>query len=524
MSLPTAVPTSASILVIGGGPAGSYAAAALQREGHQVVLLESSKFPRYHIGESMLPSFRNYLRFIDVEDKVVQHGFKPKPGATFKLDHSKDTTWTDFTAHGPTFGTFNVIRSELDDIMLRHAESQGAQVYEETRVESIEFEGDPTSSRPIAANWVNKQGASGKISFEWLVDASGRAGIMSTKYLKNRQMRESLRNVAVWGYWTGARLHGEGTKIEGSGYFEALTDESGWAWAIVLHDGTTSVGVVMHQDVSNKKKSALSASGEKMSLTEHYLDQLQYAPGISGLLRDTAKMVPGSIKIASDYSYYSPECAGDHFRVIGDAANFVDPFFSSGVHIAMTGGLSAAVSICASIRNQVSEKVAQDWHNMKVGIAHTRFLFVVLGAYQQMHLQTSPVLTSDVNATNFDEAFAMFRPVIYGTADSSRELTNEQVRDMVDKLQDHFEPVNPEQVASVRQRYGAEFLRMDANVLGASAIADMTEGDQLGKKVLTKFDTLRVFQDDIDVKKMGRQALVGYSANIELGNLGLVEK
>lgn len=107
--------------------------------------------------------------------------------------------------------------------MLRHAEKQGARVFEETRVESIEFEGEPDSSRPVAANWSNKQGVTGKITFDWLVDASGRAGIMSTKYLANREMRESLRNVAVWAYWKDVKRYEEGTKKANSGWFEALT-------------------------------------------------------------------------------------------------------------------------------------------------------------------------------------------------------------------------------------------------------------------------------------------------------------
>src|SRR4051812_2449006 len=100
----------------------------------------------------------------------------------------------------------------MDDLMLKHAAKQGVNVFEETKVESIEFEGDPKTSRPISAKWVKKDGTSGDISFDWLIDASGRAGVMSTKYLENRKMRENLRNVAVWGYWKDVRRYGVGTK------------------------------------------------------------------------------------------------------------------------------------------------------------------------------------------------------------------------------------------------------------------------------------------------------------------------
>ncbi|KAF7348029.1 FAD/NAD(P)-binding domain-containing protein [Mycena sanguinolenta] len=508
-------PSHATILIMGGGPAGSYAASALQREGHEVVLLESAHFPRYHVGESLLPSMRNYLRFIGLEDEFADYGFLTKPGASFKLVHGIPDTWTDFTRMGPGYGTWNVIRSEMDHLFLRHAEKQGVRAFQGTRVESIEFEGDPASSRPIAANWANKDGDTGKITFDWLIDATGRAGIMSTKYLKTREMRESLRNVAVWGYWKGVKRYAEGTKKANSGWFEALTDETGWSWTIPLHDGTTSIGFVMHQTASNAKKST------KPTLTDHYLDQLQFVPGVRELIGEEGSMISDSIKSAADYSYSATRYSGDHFRIVGDAANFVDPFFSSGVHIAITGGLSAALTVCASIKGQVSEAIAQEWHDSKVGIAHTRFLFVVLGAYQQMHLQMHPIL-SDINAKNFDEAFKMFRPVIYGLADSSKGLTDSKVQDMMDTFQNYFDPyVDEEHVMAVRRRYGTEVIRLESPVLGREKIMSLVKDDNDGERVLKKIDAARVFTDDIEVTRMGHHPLLGYVANIEKGQLGL---
>ncbi|KZT12692.1 FAD/NAD(P)-binding domain-containing protein [Laetiporus sulphureus 93-53] len=533
-------PKHTAVLVIGGGPAGSYAASLLKQEGHQVVLLEFAKFPRYHVGESMLPSLRNYLRFIDLEEEFESHGFLTKPGASFKLVHGIRESWTDFTALGPGYGTWNVIRSEMDEMLLRHAEKQGVKVFEETRAESIDFEGEPDSSRPTAAHWTNKRGESGKITFDWLVDASGRAGIMTTKYLANREMRESLRNVAVWAYWKDVKRYEEGTKKANSGWFEALTGDDnipvehclpltrsdtrrreGWSWTIPLHDGTTSIGVVMHQSASNVKKAKLNAEGKRPTLTEHYLEQLEFLPGIRELIGDQGAMIPDSTKSAADYSYFASRYSGDHFRVIGDAANFVDPFFSSGVHIAMTGALSAALTICASMKGQVSEETAQEWHDAKVGTAHTRFLFVVLGAYQQMHLQSVPLL-SDFNADNFDTAFEMFRPVIFGLSDSSTKLTDHKVQEMMDVLQSFFDPhIDEENVKAVRQRYGPELLSMNAPVLGRHKIEQIAEKDEEGERVMKKFDALKVFSDDVEATYMGRHALLGYVANMVKGQLGL---
>jgi len=193
MASPT-VPTKAQILVIGGGPSGSYSAAALAREGFQVVLLEASKFPRYHIGESLLASARHFLKFIDADDSVKTHGFTIKPGAAFKFNQYKREAYTDFTARDPNSFSWNVIREEFDEVLLKHAAKSGATVIEETKVTELRFEGE----RPVSATWVSR-GVEGQIAFDYLVDASGRNGIMSTKYLRNRNFNKSLNNIACWG-------------------------------------------------------------------------------------------------------------------------------------------------------------------------------------------------------------------------------------------------------------------------------------------------------------------------------------
>jgi len=240
------------------------------------------------------------------------------------------------------------------------------------------------------------------------------------------------------------------------------------------------------------------------------------------LIGENGTLVPGSIKSASDYSYFASQYSGDHFRIIGDAANFIDPFFSSGVHIAMTGALSAALTICASIKGQTAERTAQQWHDMKVGIAHTRFLFVVLGAYQQMHLQSTPILTSDVNAQNFDQAFELFRPVIFGLADSSRTLENKDVQEMMDVFQSIFDPhLGEEKVTAVKERYGGEALSVLTPAMGPVKIKELAKDDPEGLRVLEKFDALRIFSDEVEVTKMGQQPLFGYSAITKQGMLGL---
>lgn len=166
-------------------------------------------------------------------------------------------------------------------------------------------------------------------------------------------------------------------------------DETGWAWYIPLHNGTISVGVVMNSGDSTRKRKAYSTSSGLNSLWEYYSSQLKLAPNISTFLYE-ATLADGkeSIKLASDFSYSASSYAGDHFRLVGDAAGsslsracfqaltreiaFIDPFFSSGVHLAMTDALSAAATISSSIRGEVLEEHAAEFHNKKVGTAYTR--------------------------------------------------------------------------------------------------------------------------------------------------------
>ncbi|KAE8420869.1 hypothetical protein BDV36DRAFT_281104 [Aspergillus pseudocaelatus] len=293
--------------------------------------------------------------------------------------------YTDFIGEGgPNNYTWNVIRSEADELLFRHAAYSGAKAFEGVKVNSVAFMPSLTSNasrgRPVSASYTRKSdGATGVIGFQYVIDASGRAGILNTKYFKNRKYNQGPRNFAVWAYWKATGKYGKGTQRENSPYFEALTDESGWAWFIPLHDGTHSVGVVMDQERINQKK---FVSG--LATTELYLPSLELAPRLNSYLSGG--------KILS-----------------GDAGCFIDPFFSSGVHLAITGALSAATTICAAIRGDCDEETAATWHSTKVKRGYFHWLIVVLSAYKQMCNQSEPVL-SDVGEDNFKRAFNSFKP------------------------------------------------------------------------------------------------------------------
>ncbi|KAF7342752.1 hypothetical protein MSAN_01990400 [Mycena sanguinolenta] len=491
-----AIPTSTNILVIGGGPAGSFTASALAREGFEVTVLEKDHFPRYHIGESLLASCRPFLRFIDADEKVSKHGFALKVGAAVKLNQHKREGYTDFINGDISKAAWNVERDEFDEMLLRHADQNGARICEGVQVTGITFASD-NADKPVSAQWKSDTGIEGETRFDWLVDCSGRNGIMSTKYLKNRKFNQALKNTAFWSYWEGAGKYGAGTSRENSPWFEALTDETGWAWFIPL-SGKVSVGVVLKEDISRVKKS--SVSGPNVNKT-HYLNQLKLAPGVLSLLGD-AKMV-ADVKNAADYSYQTEgsKYAGPNYRMAGDAGSFVnstyaqiDPFFSSGVHLAFAGGLSAASSIAASIRGHCTEAEAIQFHNSKTERSYTRFMLVVLSAYRQITAQEAAVL-SDIDEDNFDRAFDFIRPIIQGTADTNQRITHESLVGAMDLVAHALGPTTPEVHADVAARVDPSLMARTGPILNTKVVEELAAGDENVKQVLWRVNARKTLDN-----------------------------
>ena len=153
-----------------------------------------------------------------------------------------------------------------------------------------------------------------------------------------------------------------------------FSDESGWCWLIPLR-GKTSIGIVQRQDLSNLKKSQMPP--ETRTARGHYLAELDRAPSIKALLENATLIEDEGpvVRSASDYSYHADSYAGPNYRIVGDAGAFIDPYFSSGVHLALAGGLSAAASILSVRRGETTEKLASEWHTSRTGISYTRFVY-----------------------------------------------------------------------------------------------------------------------------------------------------
>ena len=395
---------STQVLVIGGGPGGSTAASLLAREGFDVTLIEKAVFPRYHIGESLLPSCLEILDTIGAREKIEAHGFQRKDGGYF--DWGKDAWTLDFTKLRHPY-SFQVVRSEFDHILLEHAKSVGVKVYEGIEVKSIDFDGE----RPRSANWVrvnsdeqheSDKEQSGTISFEYVIDASGRAGLLSMRYLNGRHYHNAFQNVGIWGYWKGATRQQD--VPEGAISVGAIPD--GWVWAIPLHNGTTSVGVVMHKTRFKERRQ----QGD--TVEQIYQSSIDNCELVSGLLANAECVT--EIKAEQDYSYLADRLTGPGYYLIGDAACFIDPLLSTGVHLATHSAMLAAASVASSLRGDCNEEEAMLFFDQSYRHAYLRLMVIVSALYQQYNGEPTYFWQAQqLTSQDYDDSIALNQAFLF---------------------------------------------------------------------------------------------------------------
>ena len=355
------------VIVMGGGPAGSIAAALLARQGARVKVLEKAHFPRYHIGESVATSCRSIIELAGALEKVSERGYQVKEGLLLRWGGEQDwvVDWPEIFGTGAQT-SWQVDRADFDDVLLKHAASQGAEVVEGARARKVLFE----DGRAVGVEW-DRQGTTLTEHADHVIDASGRAGLLSAKHFHDRVPHDVFRNVAVWGYYQGGSLLPRTPR----GGINVISSPEGWYWVIPLKDDEFSVGFVTHQDHFLRRKQKYP------DLEELFLHTVQESETVRDLVAPGVYR-PG-VRVEQDFSYAAESFCGPGYFLAGDSACFLDPLLSTGVHLAMYSGMLAAASILGVHDGDVTETEARAFYESLYRNAYGRMFSMVAGFYEQ---------------------------------------------------------------------------------------------------------------------------------------------
>ena len=328
---------STDVIVIGGGPAGATTATLVAQQGYSVTVFERERFPRYHIGESLIPETFWVLERLKMIDKLRKSQFVQKHSVQFITDRgmlSEPFYFADNKPHESS-QTWQVLRSEFDQMMLENAAEQGVQVHEGVRVLDVLFEG----SRAVGVRVQDEDGKQREVFANVVVDAAGQSNMLMDR-LGLREWDPELKKAAIWSYYKGAQR--DSGRDEGATLVMQLEGKKGWFWYIPLQDNTVSVGVVADFDY------LFNGRGTK-DIEQIFLQEVQRCPGLIPKVANAERVAP--VKAAKEYSYKSSQVAGDGWVMVGDAFGFLDPLYSSGILLAFKSGALAADAICEGLED-----------------------------------------------------------------------------------------------------------------------------------------------------------------------------
>src|SRR5262245_14179701 len=341
--------TTPDVVVIGGGPAGSTASTLIAQHGYKVQLFEREHFPRFHIGESLIPETYWVLKRLNMLPKMQRSHFVKKYSVQFVNAEGKQSAPFYFWDNKPheCSQTWQVERSEFDMMMLANAREHGVDAQEGVRVLEVVFDNE----RAVGVRIQTEDGSRREVRAKVVVDASGQSTMLQNKF-KLRIWDPVLNKGAIWTYWKGA--YRDTGRDEGATMVIQTTNRQGWWWSIPLHDDVTSCGVVAPFDYLFKGRGTHEQT---------YKEEVERCPAVAQRLA-SAEQVTGYFA-TKDYSYRATKVAGDGWVLVGDAFGFLDPLYSSGVLLALKSGELAADAIAEGLKkNDVSSAQLGKWGPM----------------------------------------------------------------------------------------------------------------------------------------------------------------
>ena len=326
---------SPDVVVIGGGPAGSTTSTLLAQQGVRVELFERERFPRFHIGESLIPETYWVLKRLNMLPKMQQSHFVKKYSVQFVNASGKLSAPFYFWDNKPheCSQTWQVVRSEFDKMMLDNAREHGVTAHEGVRVMDVLFEGTRASGVRVK----NPDGTLRDVHARVVVDASGQNGLIQNR-LRLRVWDPVLNKGAIWTYWEGA--YRDSGRDEGATMVLQTANKNGWFWYIPLHDNIVSVGVVAPFDYLFKNREGFERT---------YQEEVDRCSAVKERI-GSARRVTGYFA-TKDYSYRATRVAGEGWVLVGDAWGFLDPLYSSGVLLALRSGEMAAEVIAEGLKS-----------------------------------------------------------------------------------------------------------------------------------------------------------------------------